>query len=283
MKKYFVRLFVIIVVLFFSAVKVTAEDGARASTPMTTTQYGKGSGIIAQSTFRIMVLSKNISGTAFIHKSGKIITAAHIVENCLARDIILVGTDGQSYKITKIVSDSDYDLALLTPEKEIKRPPLEISSNDNFPIGMPVSTWGFPAGYKGVIPLLSVGYLAGVEVIPISPAKLTKRWIINAAFNQGNSGGPLIDITDGTVIGVVVSKLAPMPPKIEQELEVLKNQKYGFIYEKTNPDGTKERISEGQIIADILQYLRSQTQLVIGQTVILGDVKEFLKKNGIEP
>ncbi len=110
-----------------------------------------------------------------------------------------------------------------------------------------------------------------------------KRWVINAAFNGGNSGGPLINVEDGTVIGVVSSKLAPIPAYIESALEALKNQKSGFSFTKTKTDGTTEQVSEGQIIADILQHLRNQTQLVIGHTVLLEDIKKFLKQNGVKP
>jgi hypothetical protein len=37
------------------------------------------------------------------------------------------------------------------------------------------------------------------------------------------------------------------------------------------------------VIAEVLEYLRKQTQLVIGHAVILGDLRSFLKENDIEP
>ena len=160
---------------------------------------------------------------------------------------------------------------------------MTISSNDNFSIGAQVTTWGFPSGYNGLVPLLSVGYLSGIDIVKTDSGKLMKRWVINAAFNGGNSGGPLINVEDGTVIGVVSSKLAPIPAYIESELEVLKNQRSGFSYTITKTDGTTKQVSEGQIIADVLQHLRNQTQLVLGHTVSLKDIKEFLKQNGVKP
>lgn len=271
------------VIVNCSVIEVTAEDSIATSYPMTTDLSGKHGALITQSTFRILVPSKNRGGTAFLHKSGRVITAAHIVKDCIAKDIILVGSRKQKYKITKIISDSKYDLALLTPEKKIKTPPLTISSNDNISIGAHVTTWGFPSGYNGLVPLLSVGYLSGVDDVKTDSGKLMKRWVINAAFNSGNSGGPLINVEDGTVIGVVSSKLAPIPAYIKRALEVLKKQTSGLSYTKTKTDGTTERVSEGQVIADVLQYLRNQTQLVIGHTVLLADIKEYLKKNGVEP
>jgi 2-succinyl-5-enolpyruvyl-6-hydroxy-3-cyclohexene-1-carboxylate synthase len=41
--------------------------------------------------------------------------------------------------------------------------------------------------------------------------------------------------------------------------------------------------SEGQLLGEVLNYLRTQTQLVIGQALEIGDLREFLKKNGVEP
>jgi len=271
------------VIVISNAIEVAANGAITVSAPMTTDLSGKHGRLITQSTFRILVPSKNRSGTAFLHKSGKVITAAHIVKNCLSKDVILVDYRKHSYKITEIVSNSEYDLALLTSEIKIETPSLTISPSDTFLIGAQVTTWGFPSGYYGLVPLLSVGYLSGIDTVKTDSGKLMKRWVINAAFNRGNSGGPLINIEDGTVIGVVSSKLAPIPAYIKSAIEALKNQKSGILYTKTMTDGTTEKVSEGEIIADVLQHLRNQTQLVIGHTVLLEDIKEFLKQNGLEP
>lgn len=126
--------------------------------------------------------------------------------------------------------------------------------------------------------MLTVGYLSATEIIGSSP-----RWVINAAFNSGNSGGPLLRLEDGTVIGVVASKLAPIPPGIASILGALSQQKSGFRYTLNKPDGSQEHFSEGQLVAEVLQFLRSQTQLVVGHAVGLEDLRHFLETNGINP
>ncbi len=85
------------------------------------------------------------------------------------------------------------------------------------------------------------------------------------------------------MIGVVASKLTPIPPSVESALEALKTQRSGITYKKQHSDGTSENVSEGQVVAEILHYLRSQTQLVVGHAVKSGDIRSFLKANGIEP
>ena len=55
------------------------------------------------------------------------------------------------------------------------------------------------------------------------------------------------------------------------------------MFTKNKEDGTKEEISEAQVTEEILQYLRSQTQLVIGHAVLTTDLMAFLKANKVDP
>jgi hypothetical protein len=55
------------------------------------------------------------------------------------------------------------------------------------------------------------------------------------------------------------------------------------MYTKTMPDGTKANVSEGQIIGDVLTYLRSQTQLVLGHAATSEALRAFFKANKIDP
>ena len=62
---------------------------------------------------------------------------------------------------------------------------------------------------------------------------MIRQWVVNAAFNRGNSGGPVVLIETGEVIGVVSSKLAPISPTAKSALDALEQQKSGFTYEGT--------------------------------------------------
>ena len=48
-------------------------------------------------------------------------------------------------------------------------------------------------------------------------------------------------------------------------------------------NGQTKNVSEAQIVAEILQFLRGQTQLVVGHAVILDDLKAFLSSQGLTP
>lgn len=250
--------------------------------PMTTDLAGSSAESALPSVFRILCPKENSAGTGFLHKSGAVITCYHVISNCAPSDVFLLGLAGRA-DVTNIIQNADKDLALLFLDREIKAPVLALSTNDQNAIGSQISTWGFPSGYGGIAPLLSSGYLSGIDHAKGPTGKRIRRLVVNAAFNSGNSGGPLVDIENNAVIGVVASKLAPLPPDIEKALSALKSQTYGFEFTRTSADGKQEKLSEAQVIEEVLQYLRSQTQLVIGQAVPLGDLRAFLIANGIEP
>jgi 2-succinyl-5-enolpyruvyl-6-hydroxy-3-cyclohexene-1-carboxylate synthase len=42
-------------------------------------------------------------------------------------------------------------------------------------------------------------------------------------------------------------------------------------------------MSEGQVVSAVLKYLRSQTQLVLGNAVTAKDIKDFLSAHGVVP
>jgi S1-C subfamily serine protease len=203
------------------------------------------------------------------------------VRDC--KNVVMILSDGSRGSTTTIATDQDHDLALVKPSTAITATPLSLADDNDFKVGTQVSTWGFPAGYSGLVPMLSVGYLAGQDAYQIRPGTIVRKWVVNAAFNGGNSGGPLIKIESGKVFGVVSSKLAPISQTTASILRALENNQSGMQYTATQPDGSTKNVSEGQIIGMVLNELRAQVQLVIGQAVLLEDVKAFLKENKIDP
>ena len=249
--------------------------------PIDTDSAGRGGNIAIQSVVRVVCQQQDSMGTGFLHKSGKIITAAHVVENCGVPILIL--SNGVQVPAKTIASDADGDLAIIDPSVAINAPSLSISSKSEFAIGTQVSTWGFPGGYNGMAPLLGVGYLAGVEAIKLPSGTIVRRVVVNAAFNRGNSGGPLIQIETGEVIGVVSSKLAPMSQQALQVLSALENQNSGFVYSGKKSDGSTVTFTEGQLVGMVLHELREQIQLVIGMTIPVEDLRGYLTDQKIDP
>lgn len=240
-----------------------------------------GGRLAVSAVFRVICTRRHSYGTGFLHRSGRIITAAHVVDRCDPRELVIRGM-GQEARVARVVFDRRTDLALLTPDPKLSGQGLPISERDAYPIGLQVTTWGFPEGYLGKRPLLSVGYLSGqtVERTGMGPVQ---RWVVNAAFNSGNSGGPLLDLAGHAVMGVVCSKLAPLPPSIGTALAALQRQRSGALFRARRSDGTIVELSEGEVVARVLDYLRRQMQLVIGYAATSGDLRRFLDANGVQP
>jgi S1-C subfamily serine protease len=269
--------------LFATALNMNAQNSLPVSAPVTTDLAGKTGAEAIQSVFRVVVPSKNSGGSGFLHKSGWVITAAHVVGTAAPAEIFIVLSDSTAIPVVTVATDAEIDVAILKPRAPIVRKALTITSKTSIPVGTQVTTWGFPEGYFGPSPLLTVGYVAGVDQVSVSPARTVARFVINAAFNRGNSGGPVLNLEDGAVVGLVSSKLAPIPNEIVSALNALEANQSGFQYSATRHDGTTINFSEGQVIAAVLQHLRAQTQLVIGHSVATSDLVAFLRKNKIEP
>jgi S1-C subfamily serine protease len=265
--------------LMFEAAYVMAQNTIQVSAPVTTDLAGKTATQALASVFRIIDTQTGMGGSGFLHSSGRVITAAHVVASGDTNRLKIILSTGEVVDVCEAKLNHEWDLALLKPSKKIGCPCLPITKTTEIPVGAQVATWGFPMGYSGLIPLLTVGYVSGVDLITATSGQRVPRFVINAAFNSGNSGGPLISLDDGSVIGVVSSKLAPVPPYIISALEALKNQQSGFAFTARTSDGKEKTLTEGQVIAEVLTYLRSQTQLVIGYAVSTAHLLEFLKQD----
>jgi S1-C subfamily serine protease len=229
---------------------------------------------------RVQCKSSGSTGTAFVHKSGRVITAAHVVDGCPVADLGLFIKDSR-LAVADVVADSWLDIALLTPKGSLGSG-LPVGSGEGLQLGDTVVSWGFPMGYFGLDPMVTVGYLAAVAPVPAKP-KPVLRTFVNGAFNLGNSGGPVIDVQSLTVVGIVNAKMTPIPSDVAAAMTAMQNQSSGFVYTARTSDGRTVTLSEAQVVARVLEHLQSQTQLVVGTAVILGDVREFLKKHGVEP
>ncbi len=274
--------FLLIIIMCVTGTLSYTEDKISISAPVTTNIAGKNGALAYSSVVRVIYPGKDSMGTGFFHKSGTVITAAHVVNSSDNNAFILM-SNGKRINIIKTIKDDLRDLALIYVSEKPNCTPLPISITSTFSIGDHVSTWGYPYGYGGLAPLLSVGYLAGIDRTTQDGILGPEQWVVNAAFNSGNSGGPVLRVEDGAVIGVVSSKMAPLPPYIENALKALEEAKYGLMFTRNAPGKKSESISEAQVTAEILKYLRSQTQLVIGYAVRLEDLQKFLRDNKIDP
>lgn len=229
----------------------------------------------------VRVRCGNQEGTGFIHWSGRVVTAAHVVSGCNAANIGVVTTSQRVVAARLEAIDPVLDLALLELPEQLFVEAFTLAAPLEMAVGKQVITWGYPFGYTGQHPMLTVGYVSGVDIVRVDAATTTPpRIVLNAAINSGNSGGPLVDPATGRVVGVVVSKLAPLPDHIAGALKGLREDQFGGQFEVTTPSGDKLVMSEAQVTHEVLAFLQSQTQLVVGHSVTVNDLREFLTRHG---
>jgi S1-C subfamily serine protease len=252
------------------------------SAPLATDSAGRVGMIAVSSVFRVICPEQNSYGTGFLHKSGLVITAAHVIDNC--SKIVIALPDNKTITAVSVVKmDERLDLAIIEPATPLAGTPLTISSSQTLGAGQQIAIWGFPAGYIGVLPMVSVGYFSGADAVKIKTGELVGQMVVNAAINHGDSGAPVVLIETGEVIGVADNKIVPLSDTALSALTALTQQQAGFVYTSKLPDGTTKTFSEGQVVAMVLEELRQQVQLVVGHAVWGGDLRAFLQANNIAP
>ncbi|MDO5088975.1 MAG: trypsin-like peptidase domain-containing protein [Leptotrichiaceae bacterium] len=136
-------------------------------------------------------------GSGFVvSEDGYIVTNNHVVNN--ADEIYVKFTDGREY-LTRLVGTSpEVDIAVLKIESNEKFKPLEFTDSDKIEIGQWSIAFGNPLGLNDS---MTVGIISAAGRSSLGIEQIENFIQTDAAINQGNSGGPLVDI-NGKVIGV---------------------------------------------------------------------------------
>jgi len=146
-------------------------------------------------------------GTGFIiSEDGLILTNKHVVTDEKA-DYTVFTNDGQSYPVKVLARDPLRDIAILKINKENTGPfpVVKLGNSDTVQIGQTVIAIGNAlAEFRNTV---SVGVVSGLSrTITASGSGLGTEVLediiqTDAAINQGNSGGPLLNLR-GEVIGI---------------------------------------------------------------------------------
>ena len=142
-------------------------------------------------------------GSGFvISPDGYIVTNEHVAHN--PAKIMVAFFDGSTLEATLIGSDEVTDLALLKVNPPEALPYLEFSGSGNPIPGEWAVALGNPFGlFEAAEPTVTVGVVSGVgrDFQPQENRIYRDMIQTDAAINQGNSGGPLLN-AEGDVIGV---------------------------------------------------------------------------------
>ena len=135
-----------------------------------------------------------------ISNDGYIITNDHVISD--AREISVFLNDGQSF-IAEIIGRVPFsDIALLKINPDFDLIPISTSKSENLKVGDWVIAIGNAFGLVGT-PTVTVGIVSAKERVMVTEDDRTLTDMIqtDAAINEGNSGGPLINLK-GELVGI---------------------------------------------------------------------------------
>lgn len=139
-------------------------------------QLGQGSGVI-------------------LTKDGYVLTNNHVVDS--ADEIQVTLADGRVFPAALVGRDTNSDLAVLKIQSDNDLPYAEIADSDTLRVGEFVIAIGSPFSLASTVTLGTVSQTGR----QFGPMPFVEYIQTDAAINQGNSGGPLIDV-DGKVVGI---------------------------------------------------------------------------------
>lgn len=152
----------------------------------------------ANATLRIECGQSRGSGFQFI-RPNVIVTNNHVVDRAAAPPVaVTAGGDRLPLRVLATSPTHEHDFAIfeaqapIPPGRHVLRPKVV----DRIEIGREIIFSGFPHGIPHLI--VQRGVVAGISSDP--------AFYIDASVNEGNSGGPIVDVLDASVIGVVTQR-----------------------------------------------------------------------------
>jgi S1-C subfamily serine protease len=160
--------------------------------------------VYQQSFFFEMVPTRALGSGFLISPDGRILTNNHVISGSSKIEVRFA--DGSRYTAKVLVADRADDLALIQIDPKKKLPFLRLGDSEGLQVGQKVLAIGNPFGLSGTLTTGVVSTLGR----DIRNENSTLEGLIqtDAAINEGNSGGPLLD-SQGNVIGINTAILAP--------------------------------------------------------------------------
>lgn len=150
-------------------------------------------------------------GTGVIFREdGYLFTNYHVVAGSDACDVTLAS--GKTYEAKYVGGDSDNDIAVLKVNAE-GLPTAEMGDSDALTVGDTVYAIGNPLGVE-LRGTLTDGIVSAINRDVRVEGRTMTLIQTNAALNEGNSGGPLINVY-GQVVGINTIKMMSFTSSVE--------------------------------------------------------------------
>jgi hypothetical protein len=165
----------------------------------------------------------NLLGTAFLlNEAGLFATCAHVTDSNDQNLVIALKpnmqtvnnyqdtTDRQVQFIKASIKEIDpvHDLCVLETGANGKSN-IKLSSTDSLNIADNVGIFGYPHADHGRMVLTFQRTEIGAKVLIESSGIKSKHIVLNIESRPGQSGGPVINLKDGSIAGIIIGSYAP--------------------------------------------------------------------------
>ena len=137
----------------------------------------------------------SLGSGVIVSEQGYVLTNNHVIEG--GDTIELVTADGRKFPAKIVGTDPDTDIAVLKVEAE-KLPAITLGNDEVLQVGDAVLAIGNPFGVTNTV---TSGIVSALGRNQLGINQFENFIQTDAAINQGNSGGPLVNLA-GEVIGV---------------------------------------------------------------------------------
>ncbi|MFI5935259.1 S1C family serine protease [Actinoplanes sp. NPDC051494] len=135
-----------------------------------------------------------------LRSDGLILTNNHVISSGGTVSVRL--SDGRTVPAEVVAADPTHDLALVQATGVTGLTPVTFGTDDSVAVGDTVLAFGAPLGLEGTV---TSGIVSAFDrEVSTGTEKLTGLLQTDAAINEGNSGGALVDAS-GHVIGINVA------------------------------------------------------------------------------
>lgn len=161
--------------------------------------------------FRERIYSWKTQGAGsgvIIDPDGYVLTNAHVVRGANEIRVTRIGPGGKEVVYSGKVAGSDprLDIAVVRIKSSQKFPYLKLADSAKIKVGNWVIAVGYPFGFKQTV---TAGIISSLDQSLVIEGRSYPNLIqTDAAINQGNSGGPLLNL-NGEVIGINAAIFSP--------------------------------------------------------------------------
>ena len=225
--------------------------------------FGRGQGNGGRRQRQVQTPKRQAAGSGvIISADGFIVTNNHVVDG--ADELTVTLNDNKEYSARIIGADATTDLALIKIDAK-QLPAIVIANSDDVKVGEWVLAVGNPLGLNNTV----TAGIVSAKARPMNTGGITSMIQTDAAINQGNSGGALVN-TRGELIGINAMLASPNGSNIG----------YGFaiptsIMNKVVDDlkkfGTVQRAMIGIKGSDVNAYVDNEKEK--GKEVDLGTME----------